>query len=428
MFDHKFIETLPVSSGSQSDRGPLAGLIVLDFTHYIAGPLASMLLADMGATVIKIEGPGGDRFRAYPPHDDVQPEEGAAYLWANRNKLGIEVDLKHPEGQKLIKVLIQQADVLIENFASGVMDRLGLGYSDVSAQRPEIVYCSVSAYGSTGELAKRPGFDSVVQAESGFVSMNGYADRPGVRTGSSVMDIGTAMLASNGILGALYGRNATGTGRHVEVSLYGSALLMAGYATMQTLCSGTSTTRQGNTSADSCPTGVFECRDTSFFLHCGNSEIFKRLARDVLQRPDLAEAPEYQTAKGRLADRDRLFVELKSVFQERSWLELKPLLERAKVPAGEVRDMKTALLSSESQLANLVERIPHPTLGWVPNVRTPILFDGAVSSEATAAPRRGQDTVRVLTEIARYDEETMEAALASGALYAADPSFADDKV
>lgn len=419
MFDHKFIESLPVNTGTQSASGPLAGLIVLDLTHYIAGPLASMLLADLGATVIKIEGPGGDRFRAYPPHDDVYSEEGAAYLWANRNKLGVEVDLKHSEGKKLIETLIQRADVLIENFASGVMERLGFGYSAVSAQRPEIVYCSVSAYGSTGELAKRPGFDSVVQAESGFVSMNGYSDRPGVRTGSSVMDIGTALLASNGILSALYERNATGKGRHVEVSLYGSALLMAGYATMQTLCSGTSTTRYGNTSSDSSPTGVFECSDASFFLHCGNTEIFKRLAMDVLGRPDLAEAPDYQSAKGRLADRDRLFGELKAAFAKRSWQELKPLLERAKVPAGEVRDMKSALLSKESQVANLVERIPHSTLGWVPNVRTPIRFDGVPGGKASAAPVRGQDTLRVLTEIAQYDQGAVEAALASGAVHVA---------
>lgn len=425
MFDHEFIGTLPVNSGRQVGGGPLEGLLVLDFTHYIAGPLASMLLADLGATVIKIEGPGGDRFRAYPPHDDVHSEEGAAYLWANRNKLGIEIDLKHPEGKKLIKHLIRRADVLIENFATGVMERLGLGYSSISAERPELVYCSVSAYGSTGELASRPGFDSVVQAESGFVSMNGYPDRPGVRTGSSVMDIGTALLASNGILSALYERRDSGKGRHVEVSLYGSALLMAGYATMQTLCSGQSTSRYGNTSSDSCPTGVFECSDASFFLHCGNNEIFKRLAADVLSRPDLAEAQDYQSAKGRLADRDRLFAELKQEFSRFSWQDLKLLLERAKVPAGEIRDMKSALLSKESQAANLVEKIPHPTLGWVPNVRVPILFDGAMSGESRAAPVRGQDTLRVLTEIAQYDSEAVKVAVESGAVHVPQPVPAD---
>lgn len=417
MFNHEFIQSLPAPSGQANGDGPLAGLLVLDFTHYIAGPLASMLLADLGATVIKIEGPGGDRFRAYPPHDNDQPEEGAAYLWANRNKLGVEIDLKHPEGKKLVMSLVRQADVLIENFATGVMDRLGLGYGSISEARPELVYCSVSAYGSSGELASRPGFDSVVQAESGFVSMNGYPDRPGVRTGSSVMDIGTALLASNGILGALHERHRTGKGRHVEVSLYGSAMLMAGYATMQTLCSGDATTRSGNTSSDSCPTGLFECRDATFFLHCGNSEIFHRLARDVLQRKDLAELPNYQTAKGRQADRERLFSELKQAFAQFSWKTLKALLDRAKVPAGEVRDMKSALVSNESQAAQLVEKIPHPTLGWVPNVRIPILFDGVMRGEARAAPVRGEDTVKVLTEIAGYDVEAVRAAMQSGALH-----------
>ncbi|TSH96846.1 CoA transferase [Verticiella sediminum] len=426
MFDHTFIKTLPVHAGTRSTNAPLTGLLVLDFTHYIAGPLASMLLADLGATVVKIEGPGGDRFRAYPPHDEANPEEGAAYLWANRNKLGIEIDLKHPEGRKLISHLVRRADVLIENFATGVMDRLGLGYASMSAEQPALVYCSISAYGSRGDMANRPGFDSVVQAESGFVSMNGYPDRPGVRTGSSVMDIGTALLASNGILSALYERNLSGKGRRVEVSLYGSALMMAGYATMQTLCSAKSVSRQGNTSADSCPTGVFECRDASFFLHCGSSEIFKRLMTNVLSRQDVADAPCYQSAQGRLKNRDQLFAVLKQEFSRFSWQQLKLLLERAKVPAGEVRDLKSALLSQETQAAELVERIEHPTLGWVPNVRSPISFDGATGAPAKAAPVRGQDTLRVLTEIAQYDEEATAAALASGALHAADPSAATD--
>ncbi|MCX5592077.1 CaiB/BaiF CoA transferase family protein [Alcaligenes endophyticus] len=414
MFDRQFIDSLPVYDRSEASELPLKGMLVLDITHYIAGPLASMLLADLGATVIKVEAPGGDRFRAYPPHDTSAPEEGAAYLWANRNKLGLELNLKSEQGQQVISRLLTKADVLIENFAHGVMGRLGFGYEQVHALNPKLVYCSVSAYGSQGKFAERPGFDSVVQAESGFVAMNGYADRPGVRTASSVMDIGTAMLASNGILAALYARQATGEGRHVEVSLYGSALLMNGYATMQTLCSGQNMERYANTSPDSCPTGVFDCQDASFFLHCGNNEIAKRLFSEVLARPDLAENPAYQTAAGRLADRESIFVILKEAFATMSWAELKHALENARVPAGQVRDLKTALLSSETEQLAAVERVPHKTLGWVPNVRTPIFFDGSIGNAASAAPVRGQDSEAVLRDIAGFSEEEIQAIVQSG--------------
>lgn len=420
MFDHDFIKTLPIRSDDQRAHEPLQGLLVLDFTHYIAGPLASMLLADLGATVIKIEPPQGDRFRAYPPHDTSSPEEGAAYLWANRNKHGLEVDLKHPEGKKALLALIERADVLIENFATGVMDRLGFGYDTVSALRPSMVYCSISAYGRTGPLAKRPGFDSIVQAESGFVSMNGYPDRPGVRTASSVMDIGTALMASNAILAALYERKKHGKGRYVDVSLYGSALMMNGYATMQVLCRGDEPRRHGNTSRDSCPTGVFGCQDTSFFLHCGNSEIFRRLVTDVLQRHDIADHPDYQSAEGRLADQEFLFSELEKEFSRFTWKKLKVLLDKAKVPAGEVRDLKSALLSPETQLAQLVEKIPHPTLGWIPNVRIPVQFDGALTGGSKPAPLRGEDSIAVLRDIAQYDEKDLNSALESGAFHIAE--------
>jgi len=415
MFDHDLIRSLPVQADAHPTCAPLHGLRVLDFTHYIAGPLASMTLADLGATVIKIEPPDGDRFRAYPPHDAAAAVEGAPYLWANRNKLGLTVDLKHPEGKRAIDALLETADVLVENYATGVMDRLGLGHAVVRARHPALVYCSISAYGRTGPLAARPGFDSVVQGESGFADMNGYADRDGVRSASPIMDIATALLASNGILAALLQRQSTGVGRHVEVSLYHSALFMTGYASMQTLCSGAAPSRHGNTSPDTCPTGVFTCRDTKFFLHCGNTQIFQRLMTQVVHRQDLAERADYQTAAGRMADRDFLFTMLTQAFAAQPWDALRSAFARARVPAGEVRDLKSALLSSESQAQQIVQRIAHPTLGWVPNVRTPIHLDGLPPTQAQAAPTHGQHTAHVLETFASYDSSRLQTALASGA-------------
>jgi len=415
MFDHDFIRSLPVAQGDSPAPAPLKSVLALDFTHYIAGPLASMMLADLGATVIKIEPPDGDRFRAYPPHDAAAAAESAPYLWANRNKLGMTVNLRHPEGRRAIDALLNRADVLVENYATGVMDRLELGYQTVRERHPALVYCSISAYGRTGAFAHRPGFDSVVQGESGFADMNGYADRDGVRSASSIMDIGTALLASNGILAALFERQSTGVGRRLEISLYHSALLMTGYASMQTLCSGTTPGRHGNTSPDTCPTGVFACKDAKFFLHCGNTQIFQRLMAQVLQRQDLAERADYQTVAGRMADRGNLFTVLDQAFAQRTWHALKSAFEQARVPAGEVRDLKSALTSPESQAQRMIERIPHPTLGWVPNVRNPIRLDGHPPTSAQAAPTHGQHTAEILEKFAGYSQAGVQAALASGA-------------
>jgi len=417
MFDHDLICSLPLGEDTSSEPAPLQGMQVLDFTHYIAGPMASMILADLGATVIKIEPPEGDRFRTYPPHDATAVTEGAPYLWANRNKLGMAVDVKHPEGQKAIHALLATTDVLIENYATGVMARLGFGVEEVRARYPKLIYCSISAYGRTGSFAKRPGFDSVVQGESGFAEMNGYADRDGVRSASSIMDIGTALMASNGILAALVQRQSTGIGRYVEVSLYHSALVMTGYASMQSLCSGTSPERNGNTSPDTCPTGVFHCKDAKFFLHCGNTQIFQRLMTHVIHREDLATCVDYQTGKGRIADRERIFSVLTDAFRTQPWSQLKLALEQARVPAGEVRDLKSALLSDESFVQQAVTRIPHPSLGWIPNVCTPIRIDGHIPTKPQAAPILGQHTVEILKKFAKYDSVQIDRALASEAFF-----------
>lgn len=415
MFDREYINQLPAGDGGPDGALPLSDIVVLDFSHYIAGPLAGQVLADLGATVIKIEPPGGDRFRSYPPHDERSSDEGAAYLWANHNKLGIEIDLKQPEGRQAIQALLAKADVLIENFASGVMEKLGLGVEQVRAQFPSLIYCSISAYGEKGKFSYRSGFDSVVQAESGFASMNGYADRPGVRSSSSVMDIGTALLAANGICSVLYERSRTGSGRHIEVPLYGAGLLMTGYGSLQSLCRGASPGRNGNTSKDSCPTDVYSCADASFFLHCGNTEIFIRLVRDVLQCADLADNRDYQTAKGRFADAEHLSQRLAEEFKKYGWVDLKARLDQAKVPAGEVRDLLSALESQETRELGLVERLPHETLDWVPNLRLPVFLDGACRQQSRAAPLRGQHTEYVLREYAGYSEADLQKAKASSA-------------
>lgn len=393
----------------------LEGIRVVDFSHFIAGPFATMILADMGAEVIKIEPPGrGDDLRRYPP---VHPElkHGAPFVWTNRNKQSVALDLKSPEGLAIARELVATADVVVENFSTGVMERFGLDYEACRKIRPEIIYCSVSAYGREGTFADRLGFDPIAQVESGFVSMNGYADREGVRALSPVMDISTAMMACNAILGALVARERGGLGQAVEVSLFDNAVLMTGYATMQHLFSGANPQRHGNTSPDTCPSGVFQAQDCSFYINCGNDKIFQRLMSQVIDRADLAVAEIYATGPDRIQRRDELFAILGDAFAQQPWPHWQSRMRAAGVPCGQVRTVGEAIRSAEARERGLVTRIPHDTLGWVPNVNLPIRYSRTPIVDPVAAPAVGQHTESVLSELLGYDDARLARLTEAGA-------------
>jgi crotonobetainyl-CoA:carnitine CoA-transferase CaiB-like acyl-CoA transferase len=393
----------------------LAGIKVVDFTHFIAGPFATMVLADMGADVIKIEAPGrGDDFRQYPPvHPDLG--QGAPFLWSNRNKRSVALDLKTPQGLEVARELVATADVVVENFSTGVMERFGLDYESCRKANPELIYCSVSAYGREGAFADRLGFDPIAQAESGFVSMNGYADRQGVRALSPVMDISTAMMASNAILGALVARERTGKGQAVEVALFDNAVLMTGYATLQHVFSGAEPQRHGNTSPDTCPSGVFEAQDRSFYINCGNNKIFQRLMAQVIERPDVANDPAFATGLDRTLRREELFALLGEAFARHPWSHWQSRMREAGVPCGEVRSVGEAIRSPEARERGLVTRIPHPAIGWVPNMALPIRYSGTPIADPVAAPTVGQHTWEVLREALGYDESRLASLTQAGA-------------
>jgi crotonobetainyl-CoA:carnitine CoA-transferase CaiB-like acyl-CoA transferase len=408
----------------------LEGIRVIDFSHFIAGPFATMILADMGAEVIKIEAPGrGDDLRRYPPvHADLK--HGAPFLWTNRNKRSVALDLKSPAGVEIARELIATADVVVENFSTGVMSRFGLDYESCRKVRPEIIYCSVSAYGRDGPFADRLGFDPIAQVESGFVSMNGYADREGVRALSPVMDISTAMMACNAILGALVARERNGSGQAVEVSLFDNAVLMTGYATMQHLFSGDNPQRHGNTSPDTCPSGVFQAKDCSFYINCGNDKIYQRLMSQVIERADLASAAIYATGTDRIRRRDELFAILGEVFAQQPWSHWQSRMRVAGVPCGQVRSVGEAIRSPEARERRIVTRIPHDTLGWVPNVNLPIRYSRTPIVDPVAAPAVGQHTENVLRELLGYGDDRL-ARLAESGTFGADaarPSPRDVKV
>lgn len=396
---------------------PLEGILVIDFSHFLAGPFATMIMGDMGADVIKIEAPGrGDEFRYYPPVPSETPDRGAPYMWSNRNKRSVALNLKTADGVAAARDLIAQADVVCENFSTGVMERFGLDYESVRSINPRLIYCSVSAYGRAGEFADRLGFDPVVQAESGFISMNGYPDREGVRSQSPVVDIATGMMICNAILGALVARARTGQGQAVEVTLFENAVLMTGYAAMQHLYSGAAQHRLGNTSPDTCPSGVFQTQDKAFYINCGNDKIFRRLAIQVLERPDLAMDPVYSDRNGRVAHREEIFRVLGEIFAQQPWSYWKPRMRAAQIPCGEVRNIADALRSPEAKARNLVTRIVHPELDWIPNVRLPIRYSGTPLADPRPAPAVGEHTDQVLMEFLGYDANRIAAMAGAGAI------------
>lgn len=411
-----FFASLPEHCPRSPDR-PLAlqGIRVIDFSHFLAGPFATVVLADMGADVIKVEAPKGDDFRHYPPHHPGLEAQGAAFLWGNRNKRSIALDLKSVEGLRIARELVATADVLVENFSTGVMDRLGLDYVSCERSNPRLVYCSVSAYGRDGSFADRVGLDPIAQAESGFMSMNGYPDRPGVRTASSVMDLGTALMAGNAILGALFARHATGRGQRVDVALFDTALTMVGYTSMQSMFGMDMGVRIANTSPDSCPNGVFLTKDKPFYLSAGADRNFQRLCR-LVGREDLMLDPRFKSRAGRTQHREELDALFAEIFAGQLWAHWQPLLREAQIPNGQVRTMEETLRSDEVRERGLVARVRHPVLGWIPNIPLPIRMSDTPLADPRCAPAIGEHTAEVLSEVLGYTEDIVQSLMQTGAV------------
>lgn len=414
------ISDFPDPAEPSHARGPLSGLRVVDFTHFIAGPFCSMTLADMGAEVIKVEAPGGEAFRKYGPPRPELDDQGAAFLWANRNKKGIVLDLKCAQGAAVARDLVRTADVLIENFSAGVMERFGLGGERLRKEQPELIYCAISAYGQSGPFADRLGFDPVVQAESGFMSLNGEADSAGMRTQPVIMDISTGMMATNAILAALLSRGVSGKGQRVDISLYETALTMLGWAPMQYLVSGAEPGRTGNGSADSAPGGVFHASDQPFFLSSPSTTIFRRIARAV-GLTGMAEDPGLADTSERISRRHEVESALQERFGQHPWSHWEPILRANNVPAGRVCSMAEALQSEVTDATGLVTAIDHPTAGKVPNIALPLRFSETQTVAPVAAPAIGADTRDVLLALDGYDAARIDALAEAGAFGSPDP-------
>src|SRR5580692_371477 len=390
----------------------LDGLLVIDFTRVVAGPACTQTLADFGAEVIKIENPnGGDDTRHYE-HADLAGES-AAFVSLNRNKRGIALDLAKPEARDVARALIARADVVVENFSSGVMKKHGLDYASVAPGNPRLVYCSISAYGRHGPFASRPGFDPITQAESGFMSLNGFPDGPPVRTGPPAVDMLTGMSACNAILLALFARDRIGRGQRVEVALFDIALAMTQFYGMAYLMTGVNPSRQGNSPNGSPSVGVYQGSDAPFYIACANDRLFRRLVVDVLGRPDLFSG-EFGDRRSRVANKDKLRAILADVFATDTRENWVARMKVANIPVGYLRTVEEAFNSPEARERHRISEIPHPKAGTVPNIETPLTLAFTPVIEPVAAPLLGQHTRQVLQDTLGYDEARIAALAEAG--------------
>jgi crotonobetainyl-CoA:carnitine CoA-transferase CaiB-like acyl-CoA transferase len=392
----------------------LDGLLVVDFTRVVAGPACTQTLADFGAEVIKIENPdGGDDTRAYE-HAEIGGES-AAYISLNRNKRGIALDFAVSQARDVARELIAKADVVVENFSSGIMKKFGLDYETVAPANPRLVYCSISAYGRKGPFASRPGFDPVTQAESGFMSLNGFADGPPVRTGPPIVDMATGMSACNAILLALLARDRIGRGQHVEVALFDIALSMTGFYGMAYLISGANPGRFGNSPNGSPTVGLYEAADGPLYMACANDRLYRRLVTEVLERPDLITDPQFATRKVRTANKEKLRAIIASVFASDKLENWMAKMKKANVPVGYLRTVEQGFNAPEARDRHRVSQIPHPTAGKVPNIETPLNMALTPCVDPVAAPLLGEHTKEILRKTLGYDDPRIAALAKTGA-------------
>jgi crotonobetainyl-CoA:carnitine CoA-transferase CaiB-like acyl-CoA transferase len=391
----------------------LDGLLVIDFTRVVAGPACTQTLADFGAEVIKIENPdGGDDTRHYE-HADLAGES-AAFVSLNRNKRSIALDLTRPEACAVARELMARADVVVENFSAGVMKKYGLDYTSVAPAHPRLVYCSISAYGRQGPFASRPGFDPITQAESGFMSLNGFPDGPPVRTGPPAVDMLTGMSACNAILLALLARDRLGRGQHVEVALFDIALAMTQFYGMAYLMSGVNPSRQGNSPNGSPSVGVYHASDAPFYIACANDRLYRRLVVEVLGRPDLASG-EFGDRRSRTANKDKLRAILTGIFVQDTRENWVAKMKAANIPVGFLRTVEEAFNSPEARERHRLSQIPHPKAGTVPNIESPLNLALSPVIDPVAAPLLGQHTREVLREKLGYDNARITALAQAGA-------------
>ncbi|MEO0751456.1 MAG: CoA transferase [Pseudomonadota bacterium] len=383
-------------------KGALDGLLILDLSRILAGPTATQLLGDMGATVIKIENPktGGDDTRAWgPPYADTPDGDSdlsAYFMSSNRNKFSVAADLSTEEGQTLVRQIAAKADVVIENYKPGGLEKYGLDHGTLCAAHPALVYCSISGFGQTGPNRDRPGYDLMAQGYGGIMSLTGEPEGTPMKVGVGIADVMCGMYATVGILAALRHRDQTGEGQHIDLALVDAQMAWLINEGMNYLTSGKVPERRGNAHPNIVPYDVFAGSDGHIILAVGNDGQFKRMAV-AFDRADLAEDERFQTNPLRIANRDALTVEIAQTFARFTTAELMEKLRAAGVPFGPINTVEEALTSDQVVARDTVMPMPHPetSAGEVSLLGNPLKFSATPVTFRRPPPRFGQDTQTV---------------------------------
>ena len=378
---------------------PLSGLRVLDLSRVLAGPLAAQVLGDLGADVVKVEHPArGDDTRDWGVRTGAH--NSAYFNSMNRNKRSVTLDLQQPEGQRLARELALQSDVVIQNFKFGGIAKMGLDYDTLAAERPGIVYCSITGYDPTGPEAARPGYDLVVQGETGLMGLNGEEGQAPLKFGVAMVDLFTGMSAGQAILAALWARERNGgRGRHVQLALHDCGVMLSVYYGMEALIQQADPPKYGNAHPSIVPYGVFDAADGPLVITVGNNAQFVRFCQGVIGRPELADDPRYATNAARAVHRHDLLPILRAELARRPRAELLDALVRAGIPCGEVLGVLDALTSPRTQAAGGVQQATLADGTPVPVQAPPYRFEGARLPIRHVPPTLGQHTAEVLGEL-----------------------------
>jgi crotonobetainyl-CoA:carnitine CoA-transferase CaiB-like acyl-CoA transferase len=392
---------------------PLAGVRVLDLTRVLAGPFCSMILADMGAEVIKVEEPGkGDDTRSWPP---FASGESTYFLSVNRNKKSLTLNLKAPAARTVFKRLVKKSDVVLENFRTGTMDKLGLGYAALSKLNPRLIYGAISGFGESGPESSRAGYDLVVQAESGVMDITGFPDGPPVKVGTSIADLVAGMSAAHGITLALLSRVKTRRGQKVEIAMLDVMASLLTYQAGMYLNAGRTPARRGNEHPSIVPYEVFKAADGYLTLGVANNSLWERCCT-ALERPQLARDPRYATESKRVENRATLVPLLNQILGGKPAEKWMKLFEAAGVPAGRIRTVAEVCDSPHLNARGMVVSLPHPKAGTVRMMGVPIRLHATPGKAVSAAPLLGQHTETLLKSVLGLTRVHIVKLRAAGAL------------
>ena len=376
---------------------PLENLRVLDLTRILAGPYCTMVLGDLGAEVIKVERPGnGDDTRQWGP--PFAGGESAYFLCCNRNKKSITINLKSPNGQELIRRVAKVSHVVVENFLPGTLEKIGLDYDAMRKLSPRLVYCSISGFGQDGPNRDRPGYDALIQAMAGVMSITGERDGEPMKVGGAIADIPAGLYASNAILSALLAAERTGEGRHIDISLFDSTVSWLANVGSNFLISGEVPKRYGNQHPSIVPYQAFQTADDYIVVAIGNNEQWRRFC-GVVGHQDVADDERFATNPGRVEHREVLIPMLEKIMKERSASEWIEQFEDAEVPAGPVNTLDRVFADPQIAAREMLLEVPHPKIGMLKMAGTPIKMTGMEERSTLAPPQLGEHTDEILTSV-----------------------------